>query len=41
MTEKPGTPSMAISDIAGSLAAAVAAAVNCKDDIRAVGGEIH
>ena len=41
VTEKPGTPSMAISDIAGSLAAAVAAAVNCKDDIRAVGGEIH
>lgn len=41
VTEKPGTPSMASSDIAGSLAAAVAAAVNCKDDIRAVGGEIH
>ena len=38
---KPSTPSMALADITASLEAAVAAAVSSKEDIRAVGGEIH
>ena len=32
---------MALADITASLEAAVAAAVSSKEDIRAVGGEIH
>ena len=38
---KPSTPSMALADITASLEAAVAAAISSKEDIRAVGGEIH
>ena len=37
----PSTPSMALADITASLEAAVAAAISSKEDIRAVGGEIH
>lgn len=39
--DKPGTPSMAIADIAASLEAAIQAAVMTRTDIKAVGGEIH
>ena len=41
VVNKPSTPSMALADITASLEAAVAAAVSSKEDIRAVGGEIH
>ncbi|MEY8396300.1 pyroglutamyl-peptidase I [Lachnospiraceae bacterium 45-P1] len=41
VVDKPGTPSMAIADIAASLEAAVQAAVMTGTDIKAVGGEIH
>ena len=41
VVNKPSTPSMALTDITASLEAAVAAAVSSKEDIRAVGGEIH
>ncbi len=41
VVDKPGTPSMAIADIAASLEAAVRAAVMTGTDIKAVGGEIH
>ena len=41
VVNKPSTPSMALADITASLEAAVAAAISSKEDIRAVGGEIH
>lgn len=41
VVNKPSTPSMALADITTSLEAAVAAAISSKEDIRAVGGEIH
>ena len=41
VVNKPSTPSMALADNTASLEAAVAAAVSSKEDIRAVGGEIH
>ena len=41
VVDKPGTPSMSITDIAASLEAAVQAAVMTWTDIKAVGGEIH
>lgn len=41
VVDKPGTPSMAIADIAASLEAAIQAAVMTRTDIKAVGGEIH
>ena len=41
VVNKPSTPSMALTDITASLEAAVAAAISSKEDIRAVGGEIH
>ena len=41
VVNKPSTPSMALADITASLEAAVAAAINSKEDVRAVGGEIH
>lgn len=41
VVDKPGTPSMAIADIAASLEAAIQAAVMTQTDIKAVGGEIH
>ena len=41
VVNKPSTPSMAMADITASLEAAVAAAISSKEDIRAVGGEIH
>ena len=41
VVNKPSTPSMALADITASLEATVAAAVSSKEDIRAVGGEIH
>lgn len=41
VVNKPGTPSMAIADITASLEAAVKAAVENIQDIKAVGGELH
>ena len=41
VVNKPSTPSMALADITASLEAAVAAAISSKEDIHAVGGEIH
>lgn len=41
VVNKPSTPSMALADITASLEATVAAAISSKEDIRAVGGEIH
>ena len=41
VVNKPSTPSMALADITASLEAAVAAAISSKEDVRAVGGEIH
>ena len=41
VVNKPSTPSRALADITASLEAAVAAAISSKEDIRAVGGEIH
>ena len=41
VVDKPGTPSMAIADITASLNAAVKAAVENMQDIKAVGGELH
>ena len=41
VVNKPSTPSMALADITASLEAAVAATISSKEDIRAVGGEIH
>ena len=41
VVNKPSTPSMALADITASLEAAVVAAISSKEDIRAVGGEIH
>lgn len=41
VVDKPGTPSMAIADIAASLEAVIQAAVMTRTDIKAVGGEIH
>ena len=41
VVNKPSTPSMALADITASLEAAVAAAISSKEDIRAVGGELH
>ena len=41
VVNKPSTPSMALADITASLEAAVAAAISSKEDIRAVGGEVH
>ena len=41
VVNKPSTPSMALADITASLEAAVSAAISSKEDIRAVGGEIH
>ena len=38
---KPNTASMAIADITASLEAAIKAAVEHQDDIKAIGGEIH
>lgn len=41
VVDKPGTPSMSITDISASLEAAVRAAVENQKDIQAVGGELH
>lgn len=41
VVDKPATPSMAIADITASLEAAVAAAVEHREDIRVIGGETH
>lgn len=41
VVDKPATPSMAVADITASLEAAVKAAVENMQDIKAVGGELH
>ena len=41
VVDKPATPSMAVTDITASLEAAVKAAVENMQDIKAVGGELH
>lgn len=41
VVNKPQTPSMAIADITAALEAAIQAAVENLEDIKAVGGEIH
>lgn len=41
VVNKPATPSMSLTDIAASLEAAVKAAVENENDIKAIGGEIH
>ncbi len=41
VVDKPNTPSMAIADITAALEAAIQAAVEHENDIKAIGGETH